>query len=125
MLNATCHPPIESMTTYSRGLAPHVAFTAPMRLRNAITKVCSVRTHSLGAVTIFLRQSNVVDAVEAIVNRKVSKEKKSQESARLQAERLQNFDIASETVLAQTVDELQTQIRVTSLQSYNPSTTQP
>jgi hypothetical protein len=72
-------------------------------------------THSLSAVTIFLRQSKIVDAVQAIVNRKVSREKKLQESARLQAGRLQNFDIASETVLAQTVDDLQTQIRVTSL----------
>ena len=92
-----------------------LAFTAPLRVRNAITKVCSVRTHSLGAVTIYLRQSNVVDAVQAIVNRKASKEKKLQESARLQAGRLQNFDIASETVLANTIENLQTQIQVTHL----------
>ncbi len=96
-----------------------LAFTAPLRLRNAITKVCSVRTHSLGTITIFLRESNVVDAVEAIVHRKVSKEKKLQESARLQAGRLQNFNNASETLLAQTVEELQTQIRVTFLSSFN------
>ncbi len=67
---------------------------------NAIAKVCGVRTHSLGTVTSLLRHSNVVDAVDAIVNRKASKQKKLTESARLQAGRLQNFDVASETVLA-------------------------
>jgi hypothetical protein len=96
-----------------------LAFTAPVRVRNAVAKVCGVRTNSLGAVTNFLRQSNVVDAVEAIVNRKASKQKKSTESARLQAGRLQNFDVASETVLAQTVDDLQTQILVTCPQCPN------
>jgi hypothetical protein len=90
-----------------------LAFTAPVRLRNAIAKVCGVRTHSLGTVTSLLRHSNVVDAVDAIVNREASKQKKLTESARLQAGRLQNFDVASETVLAQTVNDLQIQILVT------------
>ncbi len=85
-------------------------------------KVCGVRTHSLGTVTSFLHQTNIVDAVEAIVNRKAIKEKKLMESARLQAGRLQNFDVASETVLAQTVNDLQTQILVTSPQCPNLQT---
>ena len=79
----------------------------------------------MGTVTIFLRQSHVVDAVEAIVHRKASKQKKLQESARLQAGRVENFDIASETVLAQTVNELQTQILVTRPQFPNLCTTTP
>jgi hypothetical protein len=78
--------------------------------------------HWVQIVTIFLRHSNVVDAVEAIVNRKASKQKKLTESARLQAERLQNFDVASETVLAQTVNDLQTQILVTYPQCPNLKT---
>jgi hypothetical protein len=114
--NPNCRPnhcPVLTHIGARENKTAGLAFTAPLRLRNAIAKVCGVRTHSIGTVTLSLRQSHVVDAVEAIVHRKVSKQKKLQESARLQAGRVQNFDIASETVLAQTVNALQTQILVT------------
>ena len=59
-----------------------MALTAPKRLRDAITKVCSVRVRSLGAITTYLRAANATDVAEWAVNRKRNKELKMEKSAR-------------------------------------------
>jgi hypothetical protein len=68
--NPNCHRNHSSFLAIAGdrdNIATGLAFTAPVRVRNVIAKVCGVRTHSLGTVTIFLRQSNFVDAVEASI----------------------------------------------------------
>jgi hypothetical protein len=102
-----------------------IALTAPERLRAAVTKLCSVRIPttrplnksqsdrlgSVGAITIFLRGTHEVDKLEAAANRKENKQKKLDKSARLQAQRMENFDKASETQLARTIQELRDEIQ--------------
>ncbi len=59
-----------------------MALTAPKRLRDAITKVCSVRVRSLGAIMTYLRAANAMDAAEWAVSRKRNKELEMEKSAR-------------------------------------------
>ncbi len=104
-----------------------IALTAPAPLRDAITKLCSVRVHradvmlpltkkqserigSVGAITLFLRGVHDADRQEAAANRRAHKELKLNESARLQANRMADFDKASETQLAMTTHSLEDEI---------------
>ena len=102
-----------------------LALTASEPVRAAVTKLCSVRIPtkrpltkaqsdalgSLGAITIFLRGTHELDKLEAAANRKENKQKKLDKSTRLQAQRMENFDKASETQLARTIEELRDEIQ--------------
>ena len=104
-----------------------IAITAPGPLRAAITKLCSVRVYrgdtmypltkkqsdrigSMGAITLYLRGVHEADRVAAAANRRANKQYKLDESARLQADRMANFDKASETQLAMTTQSLADEI---------------
>jgi hypothetical protein len=104
-----------------------IAIAAPDPLRAAITKLCSVRVYrgdtmypltkkqsdrigSMGAITLFLRGVHEADRVPAAANRRANKQFKLDESARLQADRMANFDKASETQLAMTTQSLADEI---------------
>jgi hypothetical protein len=56
----------------------------------------------MGAVTLFLRGVHEDDRVAAAAHRRANKQFKLNENARLQADRMANFDKASETQLAMT-----------------------
>ena len=110
-----------------KGISAGIALTAPQRMRDAITKLCSVRVYrgdtmfpltkkqsnrigSMGAVTLFLRGVHEADRVAAAAHRRANKQFKLNESARLQADRMANFDKASETQLAMTTHSLADEI---------------
>ncbi len=102
-----------------------MALTVDARLRAAVTKLCSLRIPStrpltkaqsdrlgsVGTITIFLRGTHEADKLEAAANRQQNKQKKLDESARLQAQRMANFDKATETELATTIQQLQNEIQ--------------
>jgi hypothetical protein len=69
-----------------------------------------VRKKSPGKVTTFLRENDIEDAVEAAVFRKKMKAKKKEEKAQTQANKMADFDVAQETVLAPTVAALNAKI---------------
>jgi len=54
-------------------VAAGIALESCTALTNAVTLMCSVRKCSLGAITAFLRQNNIEDAVQAAVLRKKQK----------------------------------------------------
>ncbi len=54
-------------------VAAGIALDSSTALTNAVTLMCSVRKCSPGTITAFLRQNNIVDAVQAAVLRKKQK----------------------------------------------------
>ncbi len=64
----------------------------------------------MGAITLYLRGVHEADRVAAAANRRANKQYKLDESARLQADRMANFDKASETQLAMTTQSLADEI---------------
>ncbi len=91
-------------------VAAGMAVAGSLQLTSAVTTLCSVRKKSPGKVTTFLRENNIGDAVEAAVLRKKMKAKKMQKKARTQANKMGDFDVAQETVLAPTVAALNAEI---------------
>jgi hypothetical protein len=75
-----------------------------------LTKQRSDRIGSMGAVTLFLRGVHEDDRVAAAAHRRANKQFKLNESARLQADRMANYDKASETQLAMTTQSLTDEI---------------
>jgi hypothetical protein len=87
-----------------------VVVAAPMALKTKVTAMCSVRSKTPGTITHFLRENNIDDAVKAAVIRKKQKARKIQKKARTQANKMADFDVATETVLAATVQDLEDEI---------------
>ncbi len=56
----------------------------------------------MGAITRFLRGVNEADRIDVVEYRRANRQLKLDESARLQADRMADFDKASETQLAMT-----------------------
>ena len=63
-----------------------------------------------GVITTYLRQNDISDAVEAAVLRKQRKAKKMNDKARAQATKMNNFDVAVETQLAESRSDLESEI---------------
>ena len=91
-------------------VAAGMAVAGSLQLTSAVTTLCSVRKRSPGKVTTFLRVNGIGDAVEAAVLRKKMKAKKKEKKARTQANKMADFDVAQETVLAPTVAALNAKI---------------
>ena len=91
-------------------VAAGMAVAGSLQLTSAVTTLCSVRKKSPGKVTTFLRVNGIGDAVEAAVLRKKMKAKKKEQKARAQANKMVDFDVAQETVLAPTVAALNAEI---------------
>lgn len=90
----------------NRMVAAGMAVAGSPELKSAVTILCCVRTKSQGKVTIFLRENNIRDAVGAAVLRKKLMAKKMQKKARSHANKMADFDVAAETILAETVGAL-------------------
>ena len=92
-------------------VAVGMAVAGSLQLASSVTTLCSVRKKSPGKVTTFLRENNIGwDAVEAAVLRKKMKARKKEKKARAQANKMSDFDVAQETVLAPTVAALNAEI---------------
>ena len=87
-----------------------MAVAAPMALKTKVTAMCSVKRRTPGTITTFLRENNIDDAVQAAVIRKKEKARKMQKKARAQANKMADFDVATETVLAATAQDLEDEI---------------
>ncbi len=87
-----------------------MAVAGPLVLKKAVTAMCSVRSKSPGIITIFLHENNIDDAVKAAVIRKKQKARKIQKKAQAQANKMADFDVATETVLAGTIQNLEDEI---------------
>ncbi len=64
----------------------------------------------LGTLTVYLREKNIGDEVEAAVIRKKSKIAKKNEQARLHANKMMDLDVAVQTKPAKTKGELNGEI---------------
>jgi hypothetical protein len=91
-------------------VAAGMAVAATMALKTKVTAMCSVRCKTPGTITRFLRENNIDDEVKAAVIRKRQKARKIQKKARAQANKMADFDVATETELAATVQELEDEI---------------
>ena len=88
-------------------VAAGLAVAGPVVLKTTVTAMCSVKDKSPGSITIFLRENNIDDAVRAAVIRKTQKARKIQKKAQAQANKLADFDVATETELAGTIQNLE------------------
>lgn len=93
-----------------RMVAAGMAVAGSPQLKSAVTLLCYVRRRSPGKVTTFLRENNIKDAVDAAVLRKKLQAKKMQKKAQSHANKMAEFDVAAETLLAETAGALADEI---------------
>ncbi len=91
-------------------VAAGTAVAGSLQLTSAVATLCSVRKKSPGKVTTFLRVNGIGDAVDAAVLCKIMKAKKKEQKAQAQANKMADFDVAQEIVLAPTVAALNAEI---------------
>jgi hypothetical protein len=91
-------------------VAAGMTVAGPLVLKMTVTALCSVKSKSPGSITLFLRENNIDDAVRAAVIRKKQKARKMQKKAEAQANKMADFDVATETVLAGTIQNLEDEI---------------
>jgi hypothetical protein len=87
-----------------------IAVASPLVLKTKVTAMCSIKSKSPGIITRFLRENNIDDAVKAAVIRKKQKARTIQKKAQAQANKMADFDVATETVLAATAQDLEDEI---------------
>jgi hypothetical protein len=89
--------------------------TSPSTLRtlypkSPITLSPYTKTYTTGQFTHFVRENNILDAVEAAVVRKKRKMAKMNEKARAQAKKMNDVDVALTTTLPETTTDLDEEI---------------
>jgi hypothetical protein len=97
--------------TGARAKHAGAALTSPAPVKEAVTKLCCVRTCSAGALTVLMRTNNVADEVDANLERIRRKAKKMADKAKAQATKMNKLDVALETTLAESRNELDNELQ--------------
>jgi hypothetical protein len=87
-----------------------LALTSPAKVKEAVTRLCSVRTNSPGAVTVMMREKNVADEVHANLERVKRKKERMAKKAKAHANKMTRVDVALETSLAESHAELDAEL---------------
>ena len=91
--------------------AAGLALSADPILKEAVSKLCSIRYNNPGAITRYVRANDVTDSVAASLYRKKQMKAKKAATARKQATKSENHNMAMETTLANSTKELEDEIR--------------
>ncbi len=93
-----------------KDIAAGMALSADPKLKEAISKLCSIRIRNPGLITIYVRDNDVKDTVAATIHREKKKQEKKNESALKQAKKIENHNVAMETKLSLSHVELKGEI---------------
>ena len=85
--------------------AAGLAISADPILKEAVSKLCSIRYNNPGAITRYVRANDVTDSVAATLYRNKQMKAKKAATARKQASKSANHNMAMETTLANSTKE--------------------